>query len=306
MVQQDVLSVLADSYRSQGYEVNVYPLPEDLPDFARRSEVHILAKKGRETVLLSVNEAGQPDDVLKATDVGLEYVGSLVLEAEQMLGKDTPRSALLIAWAAVEAAARDQLRQMKVDADRLTPLFMVNELASSGRISLIDKQMLRHILNLRNSVAHGLRPDSIPPETITFLIAMARRLVRTAHGEASVRGSSSVAAAEVFRAKLNKSPRLKEKAERASAWLQDILGNSRSIVSAEWDLAEDARERSVLTLTLSDFTSTVTTTFEPSELENERQMRFRLNRLWADLLRIRSHKEIEAVIRTSGSITSNG
>ena len=306
MAEQDVLSVLADSYRLQGYEVNLRPMPEDLPDFARRSEVQILAKRGRETVLLSVNEAGQPDDVLKATDVGLEYVGSLVLEAEQMLGKDTPRSALLIAWAAVEAAAREQLRQMKVDADRMTPLVMVNELASSGCISLIDRQMLRHISNLRNSVAHGLRPDSIPPETITFLIDMARRLVRTAHDEAGVRGSSYVAAAEVFRAKLNKSPRLKEKAERASAWLQDILGNSRSIVSAEWDLAEDARECSVVTLTLSDFTGTVTTTFDPSELENERQMRFRLNRLWADLLRIRSHKEIEVVIRTSGSITSNG
>ena len=62
----------------------------------------------------------------------------------------------------------------------------------------------------------------------------------------------------------------------------------------------------MVTLTLSDFTGTVTTTFKPSELEDERQMRFRLNRLWGVLLRIRSNKEIEGILRTSGSIMSNG
>src|SRR4051794_35300117 len=134
MDEPGMLSGLADEYRSQGYEVKVRPAPDELPDFARGSEVDVLARRGREIVLLHVNEGGQPTDVLKATDVGIEYVGSLVLEAEQLLRMGTPRSALLIAWTAVEAAARDLLRRGGAQADRLTPSSMLHELVRLGRV----------------------------------------------------------------------------------------------------------------------------------------------------------------------------
>ncbi len=168
MDEQDVLSALAEKYRSQGYEVKVRPGADDLPDFARRSEANLLARKGREILLLRLNEGGQSEDVLKATDVGLEYVNSLVLEAEQLLRMDTPRSALLIGWAAVEAAARDLLRQTRMEVDWLTPRNMMNELVKIGRVLPAELQMLRHCMNLRNTIVHGLRPESIPPETVTF------------------------------------------------------------------------------------------------------------------------------------------
>ncbi len=73
-------------------------------------------------------------------------------------------------------------------------------------------------------------------------------------------------------------------------------------MSAEWDRVEDDRGRPLLTLRLRDYTGEVTGHFTPRELEDYDHWRFRLYRIWGDLLQIRSHKELEELqgSRTSG------
>jgi hypothetical protein len=75
--------------------------------------------------------------------------------------------------------------------------------------------------------------------------------------------------------------------------LEELLAQSAPLVSAEWDRTEDAQGRPVVTLRLWDFTGSVTTVFEPKELESSAHMRQRLNRVWGDLLQVRSQQQLQ-------------
>src|SRR5438552_3583100 len=79
-------------------------------------------------------------------------------------------------------------------------------------------------------------------------------------------------------------------AQQRTAQLEEVLGPSSSLVSAEWDRGEDAGGQAVVTLRLSDFSGSATTVFEPKELESISHMRLRFYRLWSDLLQVRNDK----------------
>jgi hypothetical protein len=162
-------------------------------------------------------------------------------------------------------------------------------------------------LNVRNVLAHGIRPEEVPAELVTFLLDFARRLVRSKPSTPAA-GSVVTASATVFRPNLNRAEGgVRELAEQANGWLQAVLGDAKSLVSAEWDLAEDGNEKPVVVLTLSDFTGKATTTFAPSELSDERRVRFRLTRLWGDLLRMRTHAEVRGLeVSTTTGVSDDG
>lgn len=79
----------------------------------------------------------------------------------------------------------------------------------------------------------------------------------------------------------------------ATKRLEEILGPSASLVRAEWDRREDARGRTLYTLRLSDWTGETKADFAPDELASADQMRYRLHRVWGDLLQVRSQKQLE-------------
>ncbi len=298
MDSQADLESLAEKYIRDGYKVKIRPTPDELPSFARGSAVDLFAEKDRDFVMLTLMDRGDPE-VVVAIDEGLAYVGSLILEAEQMMHAKAWRSGLMMAWAAVEAAGREVLRENHVELTHQSLREMLQTLHKIGKLSEVEVNTLLYSLTIRNTIAHGMRPDHLSPDVIPLLIDVARRLVRTAPDRARVNESVFLS---ILGDRLSQESPIRGLVDRPNAILKDILGRSQGIVTATWDRAEDARGKPVITLSLSDFTGSVTTTFSPPELTDENQMRFRLNRLWGDLLRIRSHKEIEAVLRTAGGI----
>jgi hypothetical protein len=87
--------------------------------------------------------------------------------------------------------------------------------------------------------------------------------------------------------------------QQATMRLEEIGGPSAGQVKAEWDRAEDSRGRTIYTLRLSDWTGAVSAAFAPEELRNSTHMRYRLLRLWGDLLQVRSDKLLQ-------DLTGNG
>ena len=82
--------------------------------------------------------------------------------------------------------------------------------------------------------------------------------------------------------------------------LKEILGSAQDSVRAQWDRVEDERGCSLYSLKLSDFSGEVEAVFTPDDLRRddplrEADMRFRLARLCGELMRIRSHKLMEAL-----------
>ncbi len=94
--------------------------------------------------------------------------------------------------------------------------------------------------------------------------------------------------------------------EQASTLLRDILGQEVSqIMKAEWNCVPDRQGRTLYRLTLRDFTSEVCTEFTCEELQNPLHMRFRMYRLWGDLLQVRHNLQHQQVLALSGVITTD-
>lgn len=94
--------------------------------------------------------------------------------------------------------------------------------------------------------------------------------------------------------------------EKASSLLSEVLGKWPSEqVKADWQRVEDFQGRAIYRLTLRDFTGEASTDFAPDELENPLHMKFRMYRLWGDLLQVRSDQQWLKVSEMIGQLTPN-
>jgi hypothetical protein len=93
--------------------------------------------------------------------------------------------------------------------------------------------------------------------------------------------------------------------EQASTLLAEILGpQSSQLVKAEWNCVQDHQGRTLYRLTIRDNTGEVSTDFTPDELQNPQHLRFRLYRLWGDLLQIRNNQQHQQVQLLSGQFAT--
>ncbi len=82
---------------------------------------------------------------------------------------------------------------------------------------------------------------------------------------------------------------------QATGSLKEIIGPLQGSVHALWDQVVDEEGSSLYSLKISDASEEAEATFAPDELQSKTHMRFRLARLWSELLRTRSHKLMEAL-----------
>jgi len=302
MGDQKILELIADKYRRVGFDVIVHPSPSDVPSFLANTPIDLLARKGSRIVAFKANEdaTAEDDQVELTAEFGSDSAMLLIEEAEMLLNPLTLRSALVMAWSAFEAAARTALQPGKTAFAGSPPRRTLEELQAKELISLEEFNILQQSLYNRNVIAHGGRPEELPPELASSVLAIAKRLITRAGVTSTVRLRDSVSVA-VIRKGVNQS-KYKDLVDRASQVLTDLLGPLRDGVAIDWDLAEDARGCQILVLKMSDATGTVSATFDPSELEDTNLLMSRLNRLWGDLLEIRSHNQLKRLL---GSATAN-
>jgi hypothetical protein len=91
--------------------------------------------------------------------------------------------------------------------------------------------------------------------------------------------------------------------EQATRWLEGILGQSRSVVKAHWDMYGDELGRESITLRLSDFTSPqgLVEQFRPNELGNRVHAERRFYRLFGDLLQLQNHRLLNELVSSSAA-----
>ena len=305
MTEAEYLEGIAEEYRKDGYKVFVEPRGEQLLPFLEGAPVDVIARKGDEVVTIQAKMqgcSGKPADArIFSAEFDGQYGLSMLKEAEILLRPETIRSALLTTWAAFEAIARTALHAAGHDVRELLPRVVIERLRDVGLITDQEFVKLIECQQLRNTLAHGLRPGSVPPETVQFVIDLAQRLMPLKAGNGlHLEGGLT---ATIFRTKINENPKLRRAVEQADGLLRGVLGSWLGSVAVEWDAAEDAHGRSVVTLTLSDFTGTVSATFEPWEFENDNHLKGRLYGLWTELLQIRIRQQWNVI---SGSMSPVG
>jgi REase_AHJR-like len=295
VAEAEAIDVLAEEYRRDGYTVAVQPHTE-LAQFLEIPDVDLIATKGDEVIAVNLKRHGEKKDkpvVVADGTIGGDYSLSLLKEAERLQTPETRRAALLMAWTAFEAAAREVLQGEGHEIEKRTPSALIQGLLKAGLIDPADAEKLRERMYLRNVIVHGVQPREVPAEVITFLFEIVRKLKHPKLSD-PLRIHDSVSVT-VIRNNINRDAALRNQVESTTKLLDDVLGASRGLVSVEWDLGEDGEGRPVLTLKLSDFTGTVTGIFAADELAKTQHMKGRLFKLWGDLLQIRNTKLWERI-----------
>ena len=92
--------------------------------------------------------------------------------------------------------------------------------------------------------------------------------------------------------KIRNDPKWAAAVDRANLLLQAELGPTGELASASWNLVQDNGSSPRVDLTLSDWSGAVEGRFSFKDLQSTPFLQRRLNRLWGDLLEIRSDKQI--------------
>lgn len=198
--ERRVLELLRHRYKSKGFTLVENPPPADLPGFMqgyrpdavalskeRSIAIEILARRDKTTeTRLSglrdrfVGQAGWElhivyGDELESEKIAAptrEQVRAQIEEAQNLLEQAHPRAALLLAWAAIEAAARARGPELRA----VGPWQALELLEHLGYLSFEEAQGLRKLLPLRNRIAHG---DAETPVT-SIEVEPVLRAARTA------------------------------------------------------------------------------------------------------------------------------
>jgi Holliday junction resolvase/uncharacterized protein YutE (UPF0331/DUF86 family) len=186
---RELLESIAEDYRRRGYQVFVEPSGVDLPPFLSSETPDLIAHRGDEHLVIEVKEspndadlqqvrmmtdrisrepgwrfvlmaarasASNPASVLPAS-LDERGITNAIAQAEALTNAGYPEAAVMLAWAATEAALRSVLADSVRRSDHNSPAVLLRSAASEGIIESEDFKKLNDSLQVRNAIAHGFR-----------------------------------------------------------------------------------------------------------------------------------------------------
>ncbi|PZV18156.1 MAG: hypothetical protein DCF20_03590 [Pseudanabaena sp.] len=211
LTEKGLAAKIAEKYRLQGFEVVIGPsnslLPFDLgnyhPDLiARKSsdEGYIIELKNstsrisvdryREIAEIVAQQRGWRFLLITGDDISLEDAkgNDELLTWEQMLQRKEQAQrflaigevevAFLYLWGILEAAMRQQAKQVAIPIERFPANSLINHLYSQGELSMEQFDQARGIQTVRDRIAHGYQSSDLTEPTkqllelVTELMAM--------------------------------------------------------------------------------------------------------------------------------------
>lgn len=199
---------LAREYREKGYQVTVWPEPEQLPEPLARFRPDLLARKADELYVVEVKpRESLPDPELQrlantvreqpgwhfelvllkpesefpgARPWTAEEIEDRLLEVEAMLSAGHVQAALLLAWSAAEATLRLLAAKERLALERQDAPYILRLLVTRAVITREEHRRLWDLLQVRNAVAHGLKPPKLDAGDVAALCELVRDLLRQA------------------------------------------------------------------------------------------------------------------------------
>jgi hypothetical protein len=209
-IERGKVREIAKRYREQGYEVIVDPAGEQLPEVLRALPPDLIARKGGEVVIVEVKsrpalaEAPRASDLARlvrdqpgwrfelvvvsperpflapddAEDWSAEEVDGRLSEAAALLEGEHVEAALLLGWSATEAMLRLLASREGLPLERIDAAYLLKRLATSAVLTQAEYHLLWEAFELRNAVAHGLRPARLDASHPRALLKATTRLLR--------------------------------------------------------------------------------------------------------------------------------
>jgi len=174
--ERDFLQTLVPGYEAEGFSVFLHPAREMLPQFMRGYQPDAIAVKDDKQIAIEIKRnvtrqvaqtkqlqrifsehpewelrvyyiPGHPEEDIQAPD--LPEIDAALAEVDQLKQAGHLRAALIMAWAALEAAGRALLPQ---DLARPQPANrLIEVLASEGVVTPTEADSLRKAISLRNA-----------------------------------------------------------------------------------------------------------------------------------------------------------
>jgi uncharacterized protein YutE (UPF0331/DUF86 family) len=197
--ERDFLQTLVPGYEAEGFSVFLHPAREMLPPFMRGYQPDAIAVKDDKQIAIEIKRdvtrqavqmkqlqqifskhpewelrvyyiPGRPEEEdIQAPD--LPEIDAALAEVDQLKQAGHLRAALIMAWAALEAAGRALLPR---DLARPQPANkLIEVLASEGVVTPTEADSLRKAIGLRNAVTHGHFAVPITEQEVEQVVAAA-------------------------------------------------------------------------------------------------------------------------------------
>jgi uncharacterized protein YutE (UPF0331/DUF86 family) len=198
--ETDFLQTLVPGYEAEGFSVFLHPARRMLPPFMRGYQPDAIAVKDDKKIAIEIKRdatrhvarmgqlqqifskhpewelrvyyiPGRPEEEEDIKAPGLPEIDAALAEVDQLKRDGHLRAALIMAWAALEAAARALLPQ---DLARPQPANkLIEVLASEGVVTPTEADALRQAISLRNAATHGHFAVPITEQEIERVVAAA-------------------------------------------------------------------------------------------------------------------------------------
>lgn len=206
---------IAQEYRDKGYDVLIEPEAPQLPGSLAGFRPDLIVRKGDEVVVIEVKPRASLGDpqlhalaqavrqqpgwrfelVLIRPEPGppgtkewdAEDVEHKLRQVETLLRSGHREAALLLAWSAAEATLRLLADKERLSLEREDAPYLLKLLATKAVITREQHDLLLQVLELRNAVAHGLKPPELDPAKIDNLCSTISGLLEQSVGGASAR-----------------------------------------------------------------------------------------------------------------------
>lgn len=209
-IDQSVLSNIADDYIQRGYSVVIEPAPRERPNFLKKYQLDMIAKKGAEFVVIEVKTLGRARDSRTLREISeaiskrpnwrlqvviadrpdqwdrqfktpsVDEIRDRVEAAARMYNAGDQIPAFLLLWSLMEAAARHRLREVGVErANPRTPIALLKDLVSFGYLGQDEYDRLAEIAHMRNAAAHGFLTLSVDQARFRQLKSLVESLLKT-------------------------------------------------------------------------------------------------------------------------------
>ena len=209
-LERERARVIAEDYRSRGYEVIEEPSPDQLPDLLSGYQPDLLVRKGDEVLVVEVKtrsslskepQVRQMAQMLQkepgwrfelvlvaegqklrlpeaARPLAREDVLQRAASAERLLDSGFSEAALLAAWSALEAAVRMLTEEEGIMLERMIPSYVVDQAVANGVISRDEYNLLTDAMEYRNALVHGFKITDLDSGLVEELIITTKRLLQ--------------------------------------------------------------------------------------------------------------------------------
>jgi hypothetical protein len=177
----------AAKYRAWGYDVILDPTDRELPAFLQGYRPDFVARLGDQSVLVEVKQSSGPEELTRYRELAervhsrqgwrldlvvtnpsearaqvsdypllpADEIGKRYDEAQRLIELGHDEAAVMLAWAATEAALRLLAEREAVEIQRSTPAALLKQLVVLGVISRDQYNQLWQTFQTRNAIAHG-------------------------------------------------------------------------------------------------------------------------------------------------------